>query len=162
MSHSLYSLSVFLHIVSACLWLGGMLFLILAFIPGIKNHPDKVNIIASVSLKFRGVGTVALVVLLATGVFQLEYRGTEWTWDYFTGSYFGKIAGLKLLVFIAIVLVNIIHDYYIGTRAMDAWKSHPEHPKTVKLRKLSRLLARIGFLLALTATLLGVILVRGW
>ncbi len=162
MSRELYIFSVFLHVVAACLWLGGMLFLILAFVPGIKNHPDKVNIIGKVSLKYRTVGSVALVILLVTGIVQLEYRGVQWTMEYFTGSPFGKVAGLKLLVFIGIVSISIIHDYYIGTRAIEAWKDKGEDPKTLKLRSLSRTLGRINFLLALAAVLLGVILVRGW
>lgn len=139
-----------------------MLFLILAFIPGIKKHSDKVNLIAAVSLKFRVVGTIALIVLLITGVIHLEYRGVQWNLEYFTGSTFGNIAGLKILVFIFIVFISLIHDYYIGNKAIEVWKKHPDDPKTIALRNLSRLLGRVSFMLALVAVFLGVILVRGW
>lgn len=162
MSHIIYILSIFIHILAACVWLGGMLFLILAFIPGIKKHPDKVNLIATVSLKFRIVGIVALIVLLITGIVQLEIRGAQWSLAYFTTSFFGKMAGLKLLVFTLILLISLIHDYFIGTHAIDAWKKDPDNPKTVALRKLSRLLGRLNFILALLAALIGVILARGW
>lgn len=162
MSHGTYILSVFFHIVAACLWLGGMLFLILAFIPGIKKHPDKVNLIATVSLKFRIVGTMALIVLLITGVFQLEYRGVQWNMEYFTDSTFGIIAGLKIIVFIFVVSISLIHDYSIGIRAIEAWKTNPGDFKTIALRKLSRLLGRANFILALVAVFLGVLLARGW
>ena len=162
MSQGIYTLSVFLHIVSACLWVGGMLFLILVFIPGIKKHPDKVNIIANVSLKFRTAGVVALVILLITGIVQLDYRGAHWTIEYFTNTRFGKIAGLKILIFAVIISISLIHDYYLGNRAIEAWKNHPENPKTIKLRNLSRMLGRINFILALLAVFLGLILVRGW
>jgi len=144
------------------LWLGGMLFLILAFIPGIKNHPDKINIIGKVSLKYSKVGMVVLALLLITGIYQLEYRGMEWTMDYFTSSSFGRIAGLKILVFIFITFVSLVHDHYIGNRAIEVWKNQPEHPETLKIRRLSRLMGRLGFLLALLAAYLGVLLVRGW
>jgi putative copper resistance protein D len=144
------------------IWLGGMLFLILAFIPGIKNHADKVNLIAQVSLKFRKVGIIALLILLVTGIVQLEYRGVQWTWEYFTETPFGKVAGLKILVFIAIVTISLVHDHYLGTRAIEAWKNRPGHPKTVQLRNLSRILGRVSFILALLAVLLGALLVRGW
>ena len=162
MDRELYVISVFFHVVAACLWLGGMLFLILAFIPGIKNHPDKVDLIAKVSLKFRVVGSVALAILLVTGIFQLEYRGMEWSMAFFTGSTFGKTVGLKLLVFIAIVFITIIHDYFLGNRAIEAWKSNPEHIKTIRLRNLSRLMGRLSFMLSVLAVWLGVILSRGW
>ncbi len=162
MNHSIYKLSVFSHIVAACLWLGGMLFLILAFIPGIKKHPDKVNLIAAVSLKFRIAGIIALIVLLITGLIQLEFRGVQLSMEYFTSSSFGKIAGLKILVFIFIIFLSLIHDYFIGTHAIEAWKKNPDNPKTITLRNLSRMLGRINFILALIAVFLGLVLVRGW
>ncbi len=162
MSRDIYIISVFVHVVSACIWLGGMLFLILAFIPGIKNHPDKVDLIASVSLKFRGVGAVALTLLLITGFIQLEFRGVQWNIDYFRTNPFGKVAGLKIIVFIGIIFISLIHDYYLGNRAIVAWKSDPEHAETIRLRNVSRLMGRASFMLALLAVFLGVILSRGW
>lgn len=162
MSHSVYIASVFFHIVAACLWLGGMLFLILAFIPGIKKHPNKVSLISAVSLKFRIVGTIALIVLLITGVIQLEYRGVQWNMEYFGGSTFGIIAGLKIIVFICIISISLIHDFYIGIRTIDTWIKQPDNPKTTTLRNLSRLLGRVNFILALVAVFLGILLVRGW
>ncbi|HAH58779.1 MAG: hypothetical protein KUL83_07220 [Lentimicrobium sp.] len=162
MSHHLYVISTFIHIIAACIWLGGMIFLILAFIPGIKNHPDKIDLIASVSLKFRPAGSVVLALLLITGIYQLEIRGVQWTWAYFTGSFFGKVAGLKILVFIGIVLISVFHDYYLGNLAIKAWKLNPEHASTQKLRNISRMMGRIGFLLAVLAAFLGVLMVRGW
>ncbi|MDD3744770.1 MAG: hypothetical protein PHX54_14200 [Lentimicrobiaceae bacterium] len=162
MNHHLYVISTFIHIIAACIWLGGMFFLILAFIPGIKNHPEKTDLIANVSLKFRPAGSVVLALLLITGIYQLEVRGVQWSWAYFTGSFFGKAAGLKILVFIGIVLISIFHDYYLGNLAIKAWKLNPEHEATRKLRNISRMMGRIGFLLAVLAALLGVLLVRGW
>mgnify|MGYP003489718046 FL=1 len=161
MSHHLYVLSVFTHIVSACIWLGGMLFLILAFIPGIKNHPDKVDLIAYVSLKFRTVGTVALILLLITGLYQLEFRGVQWNIDFFMTT-FGKIVALKLLIFIGIILISIVHDYFLGSKAIEAWKKDPEHAETIRLRNSSRMMGRISFLFAILAVFLGVLLSRGW
>lgn len=162
MSHGTYIFMIFLHIIAACLWLGGMLFLILAFIPGIKNHKDKVDLIASVSLKFRVAGSISLIILFITGILQLMYRGVEWNLEYFTTTFFGKMAGLKILTFTLILLISLIHDFRIGTRAIEAWKTDPENPKSISLRNSSRMLGRINFLLALVAVFLGVVLVRGF
>jgi len=162
MSHGVYILSVFIHVIAACTWIGGMLFLILVFIPGIKKHPDKVSLIADVSLKYRGVGAVALTTLFITGILQLEYHGVQWTVEYFTTSSYGVTAGLKIIVFTIIVIISLIHDYYLGTKAIDQWKNQPDHAKTKTLRTLSRFLSRVSFILALVAAWLGIILVRGW
>lgn len=140
----------------------GYCFFILAFIPGIKKQADKADLIVKVSLKFRTVGSVALVLLLITGIFQLQYPGVRWNLDYFTSSHWGKITGLKILVFLAIVFISVIQDYCLGNLAIEAWKNRTEDPKTHKIKYLSRLLDRVTCMLALTAVFLGVILVRGW
>ena len=160
--HGLYVFSVFVHVIAACMWIGGMLFLILAFIPGIKNHPDKVSLIAEVSMKYRRLGAMALVLLAVTGWLQLEYRGVQWSVGYFTGTAFGKTAGLKILLFACIVSISLVHDYYLDTRAIETWKNQPDHPKTTKLRSLSRMMGRFSFAFDLLAAWLGIILARGW
>lgn len=162
MSHGAYVISVFIHVIAACMWIGGMLFLILAFIPGIKKQPNKVDLIADVSLKYRNVGAVALVALLITGILQLEYRGVQWTTAYFMTSSFGKIAGLKILVFAIIVIISLVHDYYLGTKAIEYWKNQPDHSNTARLRTLSRFLGRASFTFALVAAWLGIVLSKGW
>jgi uncharacterized membrane protein len=161
MSHSLYLFSVFLHILAAALWIGGMVFLIAVLIPAVKKHPDKIALLNTIALKFRTAGWIALILLLGTGIIQLEFRGVEWSLDYFTSSEFGKLAGIKIIVFSIIILLSFYHDFFLGTKAMEEWKKNPDDPKTISLRNTSRFLGRINFLLALLAAALGVLLVRG-
>ena len=114
------------------------------------------------SLKYRKVGATALILLFITGIAQLEYRGMQWSMAYMTESPYGKIAASKLLVFLGIVVISLVHDYYLGNRAIKAWRTQPNSPDTIKLRNISRLFGRISFTLALLAAWLGVVLVRGW
>jgi uncharacterized membrane protein len=52
-----YYISVWLHIVGAAFWIGGMLFLPLVLLPGIKNNPDRQNLLMATGLKFRFTDT---------------------------------------------------------------------------------------------------------
>ena len=162
MNHTLYLVSVFLHILASALWIGGMIFLIAVIIPSVKNNPDKISLMGSIALKFRTAGWMALILLLITGMIQLQFRGAQWNMEYFTSSFFGKLAGIKILAFSVILLLSFIHDFFIGTKAMEAWQKDPDNPKTISLRNTSRILGRLNFLLALLAAALGVLLVRGF
>jgi len=48
-----YYISVWLHIIGAAFWIGGMLFLPLVLLPGIKDHPDRKKLLLATGLKFR-------------------------------------------------------------------------------------------------------------
>ena len=48
-----YYISVWLHVIGVSFWIGGMLFLPLVLLPGIKNHPDRSNLLMATGLKFR-------------------------------------------------------------------------------------------------------------
>jgi uncharacterized membrane protein len=161
MNHTFYLVSVFLHILASALWIGGMLFLIAVLVPAVKKHPDKISLLTAIALKFRTAGWIALILLLVTGIIQLQFRGLQWNMEYFTSSTFGKLAGIKIILFSVILSLSFFHDFFLGIKAMEAWKKDPDDPKTISLRNTSRFLGRINFFLALLAAALGILLVRG-
>lgn len=154
-----YLISVYLHILAAILWIGGMLFMIVALIPAIKNHPDKAKLIQSVGIKFRNSGWIALVILLLTGFFNLHMRGWGSDPDFWS-NYWGKLGIYKIIIFIIIVGLSIYHDFFVGIKAVKVWMEGKEQKKSDDLRKQARWLGRINFLLGLIALFLGILMVR--
>lgn len=157
----IYFISVFLHIVAAAIWVGGMLFLPLVLLPAVKNHPEKAILIHSVGLKFRIVGWVVLFILLLSGLFNMHFRGVEFSWDGFTTSAFGRMILYKLLIFLITILISALHDFYIGTTATRLWMDGADSKKADNFRLWARWAGRINLLLALTAVGIGIALVRG-
>ena len=47
-----YIITLFLHILAASFWIGGMLFLPLVLLPGIKDKPDRVELLYKTGIKF--------------------------------------------------------------------------------------------------------------
>ena len=76
--HALYTLSVFVHVLAACAWIGGMIFFGAVIVPVVRRpeyaglFPDLVR---RVGARFRVLGWVCLVVLVGTGIANLAVRG---------------------------------------------------------------------------------------
>ncbi|MEW6470463.1 MAG: copper resistance protein CopD [Bacteroidota bacterium] len=158
----LYFASVFLHILAAAVWVGGMIFLVLVLIPAIRKNPEKALLLHTIGLKFRTVGWVILSILLVTGLYNMHFRQVAFTWQGLTESYAGRMAGYKLLIFTVTVLISAIHDFYIGTTATRLWMDKADIQKTNRFRFWARWAGRINVLLALMAVGIGVALVRGF
>jgi copper resistance protein D len=137
----LYLVSVFIHIICACIWLGGMFALIIFFIP-LRKENYFLDMVNKVGNQFKFVGWIILPLLLLTGIFNSFYRG------------FYTLTWLKILLFSIIVIISAIHDFYIGPKATKT--------KDKKLIKYSRIIGRINFILAIIMVLLGIFIVRGF
>lgn len=152
-----YLISVFLHIVLAAFWIGGMLFLPLVILPGIKQHPDRIAILYRTGIKFRFYGWIALSGLFATGLLNVHLRGLPFTWEFFSTSNYGNLVVYKILIFVGILLVSGAHDFLFGKKALeDLQKSD-----NTRLKLLARWSGRVSLLLALVMAFLGVALSRG-
>ncbi len=152
-----YHISVFLHLICAAFWIGGMLFLPLVILPEIKQHPDRIAILYKTGLKFRFFGWIALCVLFLTGLVNMYLRGMPFTWAFFNQSDYGVLVSWKVLIFLFILLLSGIHDFLFGRKALEELQATDN--KIFKL--LARWSGRINLLLALIMAFLGLVLSRG-
>ena len=166
--HAAYFVSVWLHILAAVIWIGGMVFYALILIPVLRwpEYRSIARAIASgTAVRFRWVGWGCLGLLIVTGTFNLAYRGFSWT-DVGIGRIFqgpfGKALGIKLLVVAVILLISVVHDFLIGPRASVSGQEDPTSPRSSRLRRQASWLGRVNLLLGLIVVALGVVLVRGW
>jgi uncharacterized membrane protein len=167
MTHGLYLLSVWLHIVAAAVWMGGMVFLGLVLIPVIRRPEYRSAaplLIHLTGVRFRTVGWTCLGLLLLTGVVNVVYRGLGWA-DLASAAFwrggFGGTLAIKLVLVATILLLSAVHDFFIGPRATALLRADPSSPETARFRRQASLMGRINLLLALAAVGLGVMLIRG-
>ena len=165
--HTLYVLSVWIHILAATTWIGGMFFLVLVVVPWLRgrDRATAATFLRETGTRFRNVAWGCFAVLLVTGAFNLWLRGVrlenfaqrEWLM-----SPFGHAVLCKLAVFALVLVVSAVHDFAVGPRASLAVEEDPRSPDAERLRRHASRLGRINALLALLLVALGVILVRGW
>ena len=162
-----YLISVWLHILVATVWIGGLIFVALVVVPVIRRpemRESAAKLIHFTGLRFRWVGWACFALLLVTGLFNTIYRLERWT-DLFSAEMwsgpFGWLLGWKLLVFAVILAASAWHDFIVGPRAVVLWREKPGSPEATRLRKQATQFGRLNLLLALIILALAVMLVRG-
>ncbi|HEY8415092.1 MAG TPA: CopD family protein [Thermaerobacter sp.] len=159
---SWYKVVVFLHVISAMFWVGGILFLSLVVVPAARRYDDatRSRLLVDVGRGFRVTGWAALGVLLLTGLIQMGARGASVA-NVLDGSFFtkpfGQVLGTKLLFVALMVLATAVHDFIAGPAAERAAQMGSD-PR--RLRRVAGWLARVTALLALIVVALAVDLVR--
>jgi putative copper export protein len=164
--HALYLISVWIHILAATVWIGGMLFLVLVVVPWLRRG-DRANaavFLRETGQRFRDIGWACFGILLVTGTFNLWIRGVrlsdfariEWL-----SSPFGQTTLVKLGAFAVVLMVSAMHDFVVGPRATTAIARDPRSPQAQAARRRASLLGRANVLLALVLVAAGVMMVRG-
>jgi putative copper export protein len=164
---ALYVLSVWLHILAATVWIGGMLFLVLVVVPWLRKQDRAVaaKLMRETGTRFRTVGWWAFAVLIVTGSFNLYCRGvrlgdlTDATW---LTSPFGRAVAMKLALFVLVLAMSVVHDFVLGPRSTRVAEKDPRSPEALALRAAASWMGRVNVLLAFAIVALAVIIVRGW
>jgi uncharacterized membrane protein len=163
----LYLTSVWLHILTAAVWIGGMVFLVLVLVPVVRRSEYRGQAAGLLHLtgeRFRWVGWVCLALFVLTGTVNLAYRGYEWIdlWDGTLWSgWFGRVLGTKLLLVALIFAMSAVHDFVIGPRATAMMARSPTDEATRRMRRTASWFGRLNLLVALIVVMLGIMLVRG-
>ncbi len=164
--HILFLVSMWLHILAATLWIGGMFFIVLVVVPWLRSA-ERANagaFLRDTGLRFRNIGWACFGVLLVTGTFNLWARGVrvgdlaraEWL-----SSPYGTLVSMKIATFLTVVGVSAIHDFAVGPRATQAIIHDPRSAEATSMRRTASLLGRANALLALVLIAVAVMLVRG-
>jgi copper resistance protein D len=179
-----YQISVFLHILSAVVWIGGMFFLALVVVPVTRSLPraERAALFGAVGRRFRVIGWACIGVLLVTGSINTIYRGVTWENLFTAGlwsSPFGATLALKLAVVAVMLGLSVYHDFVIGPRSVRVLEnagsapgrspSSPPAPVTRpdlvgeagRLRRQASVVGRLEAILALLVLVLAIMLVRG-
>ena len=164
---TLYLLSVWVHVISAIVWIGGSVFLALILVPAMRQTEHRgvaASIVSWTGRRLRTIGWICFGLFIVTGTYNLGFRGYTWG-DLFDGSLFagpfGETLGIKLIIFVIILILSAIHDFYVGPKATALMREDPRSDRARKLRRGASWFGRLNLLLALIVVFLGVMLVRG-
>jgi putative copper export protein len=151
---TIYHISVWLHIIGVSFWIGGMLFLPMVLLPAIKGHPDRRNLLMQTGLKFRFFGYIVLGLLLVTGISNMLLRGVDVSWKFLVISRYGKLVIIKLILFLSMLAVSLVHD-------VQARKRLSTDEERRKFKVIALWSGRILLIISLAMSFIGVVLSRG-
>jgi uncharacterized membrane protein len=164
---TVYLVSVWLHIVAATAWIGGMLFLVLVLVPLLRRPSTRehaTELFHAIGIQFRRVGWIALGTLVVTGVVNLLGRGYS-SADVFTGRVFEGPWGARLAEKVGLVVLilvsGVVHDFFVGPKAVRlARERDARGEERERYRRAASWMGRATLLLALAVVALAVTLVR--
>ncbi len=163
----MYHLSVFIHVLAATFWIGGMLFTVAVLVPASRHQllaDKKGQFFALIGKKFSRISWILFLVLILTGITNLLTRGYELSnlasASFWTSVYGGRLF-IKLMIFASVLIISGIHDFYAGPKAAELMDKEPESDRTKRMRKLSSWLGRINLLLGLGILYHALTLLRG-
>jgi len=164
--HAIYLLSVWLHILAAIIWIGGMSFLTLVVVPWMRhgNRDRGSALLRETGPAFSRIGWICFGVFLVTGTVNLGMRGVrpgDFVDPGWLRSPFGATLLVKLAMVAVVMVMSWVHDFRIGPRAVAALEADPDSPRALALRQQASVYGRVNALLALFIVMLGVVLVRG-
>lgn len=147
------------------LWLGGMFFLAFVGAPVLRRVEPaslRADLFRRLGERFRAVGWIAIAVLLATAVLNLQLRGLlngETLGDpSFWGRPYGRTLGWKLGLVTAMASLSVLHDFVLGPRVS---RLAPGSPAALTARRRVAWLARVNAALGVALVAVAVRLSRG-
>ncbi len=159
-----YALIVWVHVLSALIWLGGMIFFALTapVLRTVRDDAVRAALFDALGRRFRTVGWICIAALLVTGVAQLQIRGW-WGWDVWGDAAFwrtplGAALAWKLGLVMFMLGVQAAHDFRVGPAA---GRATPGTGEARRLRRRAAWLARINALAGLALVYVAVRLARG-
>lgn len=145
---------IWIHILAAMFWIGGMLFFSLVLIPSLQGvpPPERADLMGRVGMRYRRAGWISLALLLVTGLLQL-YRlnfappaADGWIWA-------------KLTLVIVMVGLTLLHDLILGPKSIQISRATAApHP----LQRTVRWMARLNLAVGLFVVLAAVYIARGY
>lgn len=142
----IYLTAVWLHVLAAMTWVGGMVVFVAAVMPFFRRQDEAVRaaFLKEFGRRFRAVSWICFAILATTGAFNLWMRGVQVS-DFlrpeWRSSSFGHLVLLKLGLVLLAVVMSGLHE-----RAAARWQA--------------RWLGRLTLVVGLAIVAVAVVLVR--
>lgn len=166
----MYQAAVAVHILSAVVWLGGMLFLVMVMLPAARKTMQSggpgagLDVLRNAAKRFLPVAWTAMVLLGLSGAYLAwEHWGIRPGVFFTDRDRFMHVLQAKSLLFLIVVLLSLMHDFWLGPKILEkldqARASGQELPQSLG-RKVVRMTAGVNLLAVLTILFLAVWMIR--
>ncbi len=140
-------LVLWIHMLAAMFWIGGMLFFSLVLIPSLGGmaRSERMELMGRIGRRYRRAGWISLAILLATGLIRLSHL----SWLPLTG---GRWIWAKLALIVLMLGMTLLHDLVLGPQSIRISRSSgAPHPLQKRVRWMARLNLLIGLFVVFTA-----------
>ena len=165
----MYFLNVWLHILAAAVWTGGLIYTAAVAVPFALTHPveERQRILRGLGRRFRWIGWGSIGVLIITGIGNLALRVTPIKFsqmlngDVFNPDKVERLIAIwlpwKLMLVIVMIGLIAFHDI----TSIQAAKRHEASPDSAPGSRAGSRAAALATLVAILVLYVSVRLVRG-
>jgi putative copper resistance protein D len=158
---------LWIHILAAISWVGGMIFVAFIVGPYVRSAfppAERIPLMAAVGKRFSYLGWSAIFTLVCTGIYN-AVRFLR-SWDALLNTNFGHILLVKMALVAVMIGLSIAHDFFLGPRQRDlgrqlrqtkppSLEQAPAAPALQRLRRWTVLIAQLNLLLGVLVILLA-------
>jgi len=143
----------FLHLFASTIWIGGMLFFNLMFVPQLTviDPPQRGKLMGMVSKRFGMIAWSSIIILLVTGFLMTP---SHMLFD--TGSTFGLLLLIKMILFLIMIAIGSFITFCKAPKMQKLAPKPGEKPSPdfFNIQKKIVLLARTNMILGILILLL--------
>jgi len=108
----LHHFLLIIHLLSACIWIGGHLILSIGILPEVYKKKD-IQILLSFERKYEKIGIPALLLLIISGIWMASNYGiTFQNWCQFSTS-IQTVIFIKLMLLIATIILALSANLFV-------------------------------------------------
>ncbi len=115
------TLVLWVHLLAATAWIGGMIFLTVVLVPverGITDPKLRFELVNKIGTRFKYLGWVCIAILVITGLYNAVIRIPSW--DALFSTRYGLTLITKLAFVALMIALSAIHDFYLGPRVAES------------------------------------------
>lgn len=144
---------LWIHLLSAAIWVGGSLFIGIVFSPLLKTMfgsvEERIQIMIKVGKRFNKIAIPSLIILMGTGLYNSHVLLSKP--DLLMASSYGNFLVIKIILVIALIITYLIHVRIIRKDVEEKIMSKQMSPHQIqKLRKKIIILGEITVVLSVT------------
>ncbi len=152
---------IWIHLVCSAIWVGGSLFIALVFAPILKTMApsveERLQIMIKVGRRFNKVAVPALLILIATGIWNSHQILNKP--DLLFGTTYGTVLIIKMLLVVGFLGSFALHVRIIRKDVEDKiMRKELSQEQIIKLRKKIIIIGEITVVLSVLVLLLAAIL----
>lgn len=156
------SITLWLHILAATVWVGPQLFLFVASVPAVRLIEDRgarARVMRLTAYRFAYLAAAAMIVLVLSGISNLFQEGAAAGID--LSSFDNRYAWIFLAKMILVgltVVFTAVHALVIGPRLLALQESASEAGAAARLKALSIASSALNLVLAIAIIYVAVLL----
>ena len=142
---------MWIHLLSAAIWVGGSLFIGIVFSPLLKTMygsiEERLQIMIKVGKRFNKIAVPSLIILIGTGLYNSHLLLSKP--DLLMVTSYGNFLIIKIILVIALIITYVIHVRVIRKDVEEKIMSKQMSPQQIqKLRKRIIILGEITVVLS--------------